>query len=248
LLLKSSSLLHLADVQWLAGDFEEAEISLCESINFQIDTGLPPDASPMVVYSQFLALTGRYDEALEGLNPDHYFSKDLLIDDFVICVQSRVNCWVALIRGQYVEAKTNSLFRIDKARSISYEPWVAESQADIARAEYGLGNFLEAKCNLFEALSTAIELEGYYQLVFALPVTLLILADEDFELATEVYKIAKRDPFLGRAQLYIDLIYQHLPEEITSIPVMTVETSPGHREALWEAARKVLASWQDGTP
>jgi hypothetical protein len=51
------------------------------------------------------------------------------------------------------------------------------------------------------------------------------------------------DPFLGKAQLFHDLVYQHLPEEITSIQVETVETSPEHRERLWAAARKVLAAW-----
>ena len=145
-----------------------------------------------------------------------------------------------------MEAKSHSLFRIAEAGSRSHEQWVAESQADIARAEYGLGNFVEARRILLEALSTTIECMGYYQLVFTLPITLLILADEDPELATEVYKHVLRDPFLGKAQLYKDLVYQHLPEEITAVPVETVETSPEHREGLWAAAKKVLAAWTGG--
>jgi tetratricopeptide (TPR) repeat protein len=248
LLMKSLSLRNLADVYWLTGQFEEAETALCESIDFQVDTRLPPEASPMAVYCQFLALTGRYDEALKGLNPDNRFSKDLIRDDFVICVQSRVQCWVDLVKDRYVEAKSRSFFRIDKARSLSYKQWVAESQADIAIAEYGLSNLVEAKNILSEALTTTIEFQGYYQLVFTLPITLLILMDENLELATEVYKIVKRDPFLGRAQLYIDLVYQHLPDEITSVQVETVKTSPEHRKGLWAAAKKVLVSWQDETP
>jgi hypothetical protein len=73
----------------------------------------------------------------------------------------------------------------------------------------------------------------------------LILADEDLELGIEVYQQVMRDPFLGKAQLFKDIVYKYLPDEITTIPVETVETSPEHREGLWAAARKVLATWKD---
>jgi hypothetical protein len=94
---------------------------------------------------------------------------------------------------------------------------------------------------IIESLSTAIAMQAYIPLVFTLPITLPLLAEEDLQMATKVYPQIRRDRFMSKAQLFHDLIYKHLPDELTAISVDTVDHGDEHLTALWETARLVLA-------
>ncbi len=136
-----------------------------------------------------------------------------------------------------MEAKKFAAISIEKY--INWErraQWETSSKTFLARAEFGLRNFLKAKDILLDMLSTSIDIQGYFPLVFTLPITLLFLAEEDIEFAIKVYTLVRRDRFMSKAQLFHDLVYKYLPEQITSIPVEIVEHSPEYREALWETS------------
>jgi hypothetical protein len=143
--------------------------------------------------------------------------------------------------------------RVESKKSIKHyqEDYLDEeskswSQAFFALAEYRLGHPIKAKEILKETLSTALEIQGYIPMVYSLLMTLFPLVDQDPSLGAEVYQQVMRDPFLGKAQLLKDLVYQYLPDEITAIHVEPVETSSEYREVLWATARKVLATWTGG--
>lgn len=89
-------------------------------------------------------------------------------------------------------------------------------------------------------------IQGYIPMVFTLPITLLILAQEKPKLAGYVYQQVRRDPFMSKAQLFHDLVYKHLPDEITDIPVEMVEHNAEYREVLWATARLLLECWTCG--
>ena len=80
-------------------------------------------------------------------------------------------------------------------------------------------------------------------MVFTLPMTLLILAEEDPELAIYVYLQVKSDPFLSVAPLIEDLVYKNLPDEITGIPEVKIRGGHERREALWETANLIHEKW-----
>jgi hypothetical protein len=83
-------------------------------------------------------------------------------------------------------------------------------------------------------------MQGYIPMVFTLPITLLLLADDDIQSIKKVYTQVRRDPFMSKAQLFHNLVYKHLPEEISTLSVETVEHSDEHRETLWDIARLLL--------
>jgi hypothetical protein len=127
---------------------------------------------------------------------------------------------------------------------VADDEFIAWSQPYLALAHYRLGDREQARKLLTEALSTCIDIQGYIPMVFTLPITLLLLAEEDIKFATKVYEQVQRDPFMSKAQLFHDLVYKHLPESMTATPVEIVEHNSEHREALWDTARLVLSHWR----
>ena len=57
----------------------------------------------------------------------------------------------------------------------------------------------------------------------------------------EFYRLGETKELRSEARI-VAATNKHLPDEIKSIPVETVEISLEHREGLWVAARKVLAA------
>jgi hypothetical protein len=193
-------------------------------------------------------LSGQYSKAENIIDHQDDWSRGLNLQHFIYNGFFKMSVGVlALVANDATGARMKFLESIEIIKksvgSLAAE-WSGWVQAFLVLGEFVLGKPDQAKKILIKALSKSIDIQGYIPMVFNLPMTLLILADENPTLAAEVYQQVRRDPFLGKAQLYHDLVYNHLPDEITSIPVKTVETSPEHREGLWAAARKVLAAWE----
>jgi hypothetical protein len=83
-------------------------------------------------------------------------------------------------------------------------------------------------------------MQAYIPMIFTLPVTLLLLVRENSEITARVYQQVRSDPFMSNAQLFHDLVYKHLPDEIIALPFEVVEHSPEHREKLWTTTKLVL--------
>lgn len=240
----TSARVTLGVIQWLAGEFDQAQGSMLTAMDTLKDY---PYLATWYVYMsriEFLLLTGQYEAAGEMIQRIDELARDDERRNYSFITRfTRICSWLPLVNGQYTHAKG---FLLEAIATPVYgeEEITIWSQAFLALAERGLGNQDKGKEILKVTLSTAIEIQSYIPMVFILPMTLLFLADEDLTLASEIYQQVMRDPFLGKAQLFYDLVYRYLPDEITSVPVDTVETDPEHREALWAAARKVLAAWR----
>jgi hypothetical protein len=104
-----------------------------------------------------------------------------------------------------------------------------------------MGDLVQAKELLIEAISIEIRIQAHIPMVFTLPTTLLLLVEIDLEFAKKIYEQVRQGRFMSNAQLFHDLVYENMPEELTEINVETVELSDAHREALWETARLVQA-------
>lgn len=237
------SFLTLGVIQWLSGLFDEAEKSIMTSFGNKQDWNHWLCIVGDIFQIEFLVLMGNYWEAKDKAN-----NKELWLDGFDYKSIPAFNSFLRSLGIIALVERDHELAKIHLIESIKvlldnqeyYEEWSAWSQAYLALVEINLGNISQAKEIITEALSTALHIQGYIPMVFNLPMTLLILANDNLELGAEVYQQVMSDPFTGRAPLFEDLVYQYLPDEIRSIPVNPVENSPKHRERLWAMARKVL--------
>jgi predicted ATPase/DNA-binding SARP family transcriptional activator len=226
---------------WLTGDFNNAEKKLLTSLEIPPNISFETIIHSHVCHIELLALTGRYSQATEKIGRKTEWSKKIEVESwpYFLSRLSRILGWLALIGGHYpvaiqhLETSINCL--------ASNNEWTAWSQPYLALAHIRLGDRDQARKLLTEALSTAIDIEAYIPMVFSLPITLLLLAEEDVDFTEKVYKKIRRDRFMSNAQLFHDLVYKHLPEEITAPPVETGAHSDEHREALWKTTRLVLA-------
>jgi predicted ATPase/DNA-binding SARP family transcriptional activator len=237
------SLKNLCAAQWLSGDFDGAEETILHGVDFTQEPSRGVVVYPNTFFIELLTLTGRYTESAKKIE---WVNECLDVSGwpYVSGRLSHIQGYLALVDYRYGEASVHFQASID---CLPYEVlFIAWSQAGMAGAEFGLGHRDEAKKLLNEALTTSMNTQGYVPMVFALPMTLLILVNEDPELATFVYQQVKRDPFLAKAQLFDDLVYKSLPEEITSLPEVEISGGPERREALWVTAKMILEKWTNG--
>ena len=228
----------------LRGDLTRAVSNIEEALYLSKRTGKTDQVDATIYYAKSLVLTGSYSQVSNQLKNIEILAQDLILDKRTFGRLTRIMGWVALALKNYPEACFQFIQSIEFFHLTAEHDQEAHSQAGLARAMIGRSNWEEAHHLLEEALSTAIEIQGYIPMVFALPMTLLFLAEEDIKFTARVYKQVRCDPFMGKAQLFHDLVYKHLPEEITTVPVEMVEHNPEHREALWETTRLVLAKWK----
>jgi tetratricopeptide (TPR) repeat protein len=240
-----SNLTNLSVSQWLAGDFDNA----IKSIELAVDI-TQQQSNVRVVFSnvslvELLTITGRYRQAASKIVQINDWLRAFNMDNWpdLFGRLARIRGWLALLERDFLGGLAYLETSIEGVpRNGEIAAW---SLPYLALAHYWLGDPEQTRELLIEALSATIKIKGYLPMVFALPVTLLLLAEEDLEFKKKVYRQIRRDRFMSNAQLFHDLVYKHLPEDNSSISVETVEHSDEHREALWETARVVLKKLTD---
>jgi tetratricopeptide (TPR) repeat protein len=246
LLIRLRSLACLTWVLWHSGRFKDAEYAIKNVIKTDVRSVFNQNYfDAYITWLELLVLTGCYQAAREEI---------LRIDNVMISKQYKFNDWqggyinfvqglLAVEKKDYSSAKK---FMQDCWDKVSvFIPHVNRFQFIYALIAFEEGNFEQFKIIVINALKTSIENQDYMSMINHLPLTLILLEGKNREFELEIFKKVMCDPFLGKAQLFHDLVYNHLPEKIRSIEVEMVETSPEHREELWAVARKVLESWRD---
>jgi tetratricopeptide (TPR) repeat protein len=233
----SYPLTNLSITQWLTGDFEQAQKTILMAVDFPYQISDFGVIFPNSGYIELLLISGRYREAAEKIE---WF--DECIDfrgwPYEAARLSRVSGWLALVDQRCVEAQTYFEAAIDR---LPYDDEsVAWSQAGLAKAAWDLHDREKARDLLTEALSTSVRIQCYIPMVFTLPMTLPILAEGDSELAIYVYRQIKSDPFMAKAQLFEDLVYQDLPDEVAGLTEIKIEGGPVRRKALWAITKLIL--------
>jgi hypothetical protein len=224
----------------VTGDFEQAGKTVLTAVDFSdqiTDFGV---IFPNSGYVELLTLTGQYLEAAEKIE---WFDESIDLSGWPneAALISRVRGWLALAGHRYTEAQ--EYFEAAINRLSFDDESVALSKIGLAGAAFGLGHRGQTRNLLSEALSTSTRNQCYLPMVFALPMTLPILAEGDPDLAIYVYQQVKMDPFLAKAPLFEDLVYRDIPEEISSLPDVKIEGGHQRREALWATAKLVLEKW-----
>ena len=230
-------LTNLGVTQWLTGDFEQAKKTILMAVDFPDQISDCGVIFPNSGYIELLLITGQYREAVEKIE---WFEECIEFSGwpYEAARLSRVRGWLALVEYRYTEAKQHLEAAINRLPNDNES--VAWSQAGLVRARLGLNDREKARDLLIEALSSAVRIQCYIPMVFTLPMTLPILAEGDSELAIYVYRQIKSDPFLARAQLFKDLVYQDLPDEVAGLTEIKIEGGPARRKALWATAKLIL--------
>jgi predicted ATPase/DNA-binding SARP family transcriptional activator/tetratricopeptide (TPR) repeat protein len=233
----------LCVTEWLQGKFIDAENSILTSIDMMMDQNFDPSFYSHLCHIELLLLSGRYEMAVEKYKRKDEWSRGFKITlNYDLGRKSRILSLIRLVEKDYALAREQLHESIKHYRAEPDEESIAWSEAFLALTEYHLGYHSKGKEILERALSTAIEIQGYIPMVFALPISLVFLENEDINLVKAIFQVVRRDPFLGKAPFWDDLVYQSLANEIKRIPTETVETNPDHRDNLWAAARQVLSA------
>ncbi len=234
---------------WLLGDLPQAGAAFEEAIQFSEQYAANLNVYALTCRAEWLAVSGAYQQADESLDdlksiPERVLTERNMSGPYLSGRFRQTLGWIALGQQQYAGAAAHFERSSEIFGGISDRETLAWSQAGLAITKIEGGNWQAARQCLQAALATAIDMQGYIPMVFTLPVTLLILAREDPELAAHVYRQVRRDPFLGQAQLFEDLVYQYLPPQIRALEVGAVQGGPPRRAALWSTAKLVLEKWR----
>jgi hypothetical protein len=82
--------------------------------------------------------------------------------------------------------------------------------------------------------------------MFVLPVVSLYLAEKNPEQAGFVYTQIQHSPFLARASIFQDMIYQYLPQGVKDQPgaAELAADQDDLNQRLWSTASSVLSTWE----
>ncbi len=238
-----AALVHIGFSKWMLSEFNQAETAFQQALELVKGKDENTRLFPIIFYAEFLLICGQYREAKEQLQIAKTISNHLFISHFVEGRLVRNISWIALAEKNFAEAKVQFEESIRLYEINADDEQIAWSQAGLARAEIGLGNLEEAKTLLMEALWTAIEMQAFIPLVFALPITVLYLTKEDLEFAKVVAEQIKSYPLLTKAQFFNDIVNHYLPDEITGTPLVDFDLNTDPNSSLWSAASSILSNW-----
>ena len=190
---------------------------------------------------------GRYEEARTQIKHYDLLSQEIFVENFFTGRVARIRGWIAIAEKNYSTARSHLEESLERFLEIADDEQTAWTQAALALVAYQENNFEEARQTLIEALWTSIEIQSYIPMLFCLPAAALVLAREDPDQASFVYKKIHASPFLAQAPIFKDIVYNYLPgkiqESLDTIP--TASSGPDPIQGLWEAAYQITSNWME---
>lgn len=237
---------HVCISKWLLGDFSGAEAVILDALTASQEFTPSAQIFPMTTAAELMTMLGCYHEAQTYMDALKPLLQGKFIGSFGESRIARVHGWIALVRKDYQSAETQFKRSMDLDRISSDDEQIAWSRGGLAHAKMCQAKWEDARQQLENALKTAIKIKGFIPMIFSLPFALKYLAYRRHVITHNLYQQILESPFLGKAQLFTDLVYRDLPGEYKRTPKVIVDTSPDHREMLWVVARDVLDALKDG--
>jgi DNA-binding SARP family transcriptional activator/predicted ATPase len=257
----SDCLTDLAAALWFRGEFDRAYAQLEESLSIAEQTNVPWVLGFALAFHAWLdAASGRYEAARI------YAEKSIALyqvgaNSYPFAVSQFVLGCVALAKEDYAAAlkPLRNAITAFQGMLMAYatQECTAFSHAALGRAEYGLGNRVEAERRLLEALEIVVEIRAFIPLLHLMPVIPVLLAEAQDprlkERAVELYTMATGHPFVARAQLFEDIAGRYIRAATVDLPADVVAAAQARGRALdwWATAETLLEElralgWADG--
>jgi tetratricopeptide (TPR) repeat protein len=186
---------------------------------------------------------GRYEEAgaraQAGLALARKTSVKYAIGDALVTL----GC-AALAEGAYAEAGTALRQGADVYGEIGHKHDLSRAVALLGCAARGQGRLVQAAAHLTEALQLGLDTGTPLGLLWALPVTALLLADlAQAERAIEVYALAERDSFVANSRWFADIAGWHIAAVAATLPpdVVVAAREHGREHDLQSMAQELFA-------
>ena len=126
---------------------------------------------------------------------------------------------IALVKGAYTEAQRLLQESIATFREADKWDELAWALACAGYAARGLGQVVQARRHLCEALRIGAEVGAFQRLITALPATALLLADQgEPERAIELYALASRYPYVANSRWFEDVAGRHIASMAAGLP------------------------------
>jgi predicted ATPase len=164
-------------------------------------------------------------------------------DLYVIGVTCSVLGGVSLAQEAYTDARRwfeQSLSAYQKMEQRDGQSW---SLAYLGCAAQGLGDLVQARQHLHDALQIGVEANAFLSIMFALSGAALLMAHlGDPEVAIELWALLSRYPLISDAQLSQDIVGRHIALAAAALPPETVAAAEerGRTRDLNAAATEML--------
>lgn len=157
---------------------------------------------------------------------------------------------VALAQADFVSASKNLSYALNRRRtyygSNEAKEWYTLYQVMLSRAEWGLGRYLAARQQMFEALTVTVKIRAFIPLLHVLSILPVLLAGEA-ELrhkirAVEIYALATTHPFVADCSFFSDIAGKEIKQVENLLPPNVVAEANAHGQGLdfWATAENLL--------
>jgi tetratricopeptide (TPR) repeat protein len=219
-------LAFLGRVQFLVGQFAEAEASVTESIASYIDLGVHRDGDGWMLLLAVIYLhLGKHHAAHAQIKQAVSLAQKA---GFAIREFDSRRLWllgaVALADGAHAQAHAHfqKSLAVWKRHAGGMRRWIGRV-ACLGLAACGMGRRAEAREHLMVELREAIEFRQFAPLMVALSGLALLLADEgEAERAVELYALAARHPFVANSRWFEDVAGKHIAAVAAALPADVV--------------------------
>ncbi len=127
--------------------------------------------------------------------------------------------WLALVENAYVKAQALLLESVTIWQEVGNRTVLVWPHINLGYAARGLDNIPQARRHLSQALHAIVEIGTFLPLLFALPMTALLLVDQgERERAVEVYALASRYPMVDRSRWFEDVAGKHVAAVAATLP------------------------------
>jgi predicted ATPase/DNA-binding SARP family transcriptional activator len=224
------------------GKFAEAEALCQEALAIDNDLG----DRPALAWSNYMlghtkVHLGRYDQAHAHLQVSLALSRDIGKGRVIGLSLHWLGC-VALAGKAYAEAEVLLQESIAVYRELGQREDLSWALASLGVATRGLNQLPLAQRHIHEALRIVAETRAFYPLMFAVPATALLLADQgEKERAVELYALASCYAVVANSRWFEDVAGRHIAGVASSLPpeVVTAAQERGRARDL-EATVKEL--------
>jgi len=214
---------YLGYAAFLQGRFEPGIALQEECLTIANDLALGHQRGmALQALATYYAMLGQYEQARAQATTGLAHAR-ALGDGYVIGATCSVLGFVSLAHEDYADAQRwfeQSLAAYQEVAQKDGQSW---SLTYLGCAAQGLGDLVQARQHLYEALRLGVEANAFLPITISLSGIALLLAHKgDLEVAIELWTLLSRYPLISAGQLFEDTVGRKLADAAAALPPETV--------------------------